>query len=147
MYCMHSCGRFGISSAPAAPGVSKPVPSQCPVSDVWAVVVGESAVVHRQPASAARTTTHLQRQPSTEHNTSNDFFTTLPGPCDFHLRQPQSGWNSYTEVVGWSIQACPLVFYKLSYLSTIWRKEVKWFKTFCITVTFLVVARTETTFS
>lgn len=80
MYCMHSCGRFGISSAPAAPGVSKPVPSQCPVSDVRAVVVRESAVVHRQPASAARTTTHLQRQPSTEHNTSDDVFTTLPGP-------------------------------------------------------------------
>lgn len=80
MYCMHSCGRFEISSAPAAPGVSKPVPSQCPVSDVRAVVVRESAVVHRQPASAARTTTHLQRQPSTEHNTSDDVFTTLPGP-------------------------------------------------------------------
>lgn len=80
MYCMHSCGRFGISSAPAAPGVSKPVPSQCPVSDVRAIVVRESAVVHRQPASAARTTTHLQRQPSTEHNTSDDVFTTLPGP-------------------------------------------------------------------
>lgn len=98
MYCLHSCGRFEISSAPAAPGVSKPVPSQCPVSDVRAVVVRESAVVNRQPASAARTTTHLQRQPSTEHNTSarhqqclhNSAGSSLR-PCDFHLRQPQSG--------------------------------------------------------
>lgn len=96
MYCMHSCGRFGISSASAAPGVSKPVPSQCPVSDVRAVVVRESAVVHRQPASAARTTTHLQRQPSTEHNTSarqrrclhNSAGSSLR-PCDFNLRQPK----------------------------------------------------------
>lgn len=93
MYC---CGRFGISSAPTAPGVSKPVPSQCPVSDVRTVVVRESAVVHRQLASAARTTTHLQRQPSTEHNTSarqqrclNNSAGSSLRPCDFHLRQPQ----------------------------------------------------------